>query len=469
MNLSQFLLALRARYKLIAIILGATVVLTVAISLLLPKTYVASTSMVVNYKGVDAVTGLSLPAQLMPGYVATQVDIIQSRAVALKAIDLLQLADRPEVQTQFREETGGVGTLRDWLAEVLLEKLDVTPAQNSNVLTITFKGADPQFVAGVANAFANAYLQVSVQLKTQPAQQAAGFITAQNKVLRERYEQAQARLSLYQQQNGLFSTDNRLDVENNRLNDLSAQLVAVQGQSMEASSRRQQTQGNAAASPDVINNMLVQNLKASLALAEAKFADTAQRLAANHPQYIAAKSEVDKLRASLEEQVRLTSSGVVGSAEISQRRESELRAALAAQKAKVLQLNSARDELNVLSNEAENARRAYEVASLRFSQASMEGQSNQADIAVLTAATAPLKPSGPKVLLNGILSVIAGALLGTVVALLLELRDSRVRSAQQLSEVFELPVLGVIEKPRARRLAPNPAPALPGGGLPAQT
>lgn len=451
MNLSQFLLALRARYKIIALVLVITVITTAIVSLVLPKSYVATTSLVVNYKGVDAVTGMALPAQLMPGYVATQVDIVKSKGVALKAVDSLKLADNPDVKAQFISDTGGgpeAGTVRDWLADLLLDKIDVVPARDSSVLSIVFKGNDPQFVAAVANAFANAYLQVSVQLKTEPALQASGYIVNQTKILRDRYEQAQTKLSNYQQEHAIYSADNRLDVETSRMNDLSTQLVVVQGQAMEAGSRQRQAAGDAGASPDVLNNGLVQNLKASLAAAEGKFADTSQRLAPNHPQYIAAKSEVDKLRASLNEQIKLASSGVNSTAEITRQREAEVRTALAAQKAKVLALNSARDEFNVLTNEAENARHAYELASQRFNQTSLEGQSNQADIAVLTAATPPIKAAGPRVLLNSALAVVVGLLLGVTLALLLEINDKRVRSVLQLSELIELPVLGVIQKPR---------------------
>ncbi|MGZ3159666.1 MAG: chain length determinant protein EpsF, partial [Burkholderiaceae bacterium] len=436
MNLSQLLLALRARYKIIFLTLAATVIATIIVSLILPKSYLASTSMVVNYKGVDPVTGLTLPAQLMPGYVATQVDIIKSRTVALKVVDSLKLAESPVVQQQYKDATNGEGTIRDWLADLLLDKVDVVPARESSVLTINFKGIDPRFVAEVANAFAAAYLELSVQLKTDPALQASGYIDSQIKLLRERYEQAQNKLSKYQKENNIYSADNHFDVENARLNDLSSQLVQVQGLSMEASSRQRQAQGNAGESPDVMNNPLIQTLKSNLAAAEGKLVDTSHRYAANHPTYIAAKSEVEKLRANLTEQISATSSGIVSNARIYQQREAELRTALAAQKAKVLTLNGARDEFNILTNETENARRAYEAASQRFSQTNLEGQSKQADIAVLTAATAPIKPAGPKVLINTVLSLVVGLILGIGVALIQELLDQRIRSAGFLSEAL---------------------------------
>ena len=448
MNLSLLLLAMRARYGIVLLAIGVTVSAAVVISLILPKKYEAAVSMVVNYKGVDPVTGLSAPAQLMPGFIATQVDIIKSKSVALKVVDDLKLVGNPEVQAQFERATEGRGAVRDWLADMLLKKVDVAPSRDSNVLSITFRGNDPQFVSAVANAFANAYLDFSVQLKINPVQQASGYISTQLKGLRDQYELAQSRLSKYQRENNIYSADNRLDVETARLNELSSQLVAVQSQSMDAASRRRQVEGNASASPDVMNSPLIQGLRTNLALAEARLADTAQRLEPNHPAYKAAKSEVDKLRSNLEEQIRISSNGVVASADINQRRESELRAAVAAQKSRVQALNSARDEFNVLTNEMETARHAYELASQRLNQVSLEGQSKQADIAVLTAATPPLDPAGPRMLLNVALAFVIGTLLGVGYVLIMELLDQRIRSASHLVEAFGLPVLGVIQKPR---------------------
>ena len=190
MNFTHLLLALRARYKIVLMILAVTVAATVVISLLLPKVYKASTALVLNTKGVDPVTGMSLPVQMMSGYVVTQADIIRSKSVALKVVENLRLADNPAVQQQFADSVKGNTdlTIKEWLANLLLAKVDIEPARDSSVLTINFQGSDPKFVAAVANAFADAYMQFSVQLKTDPAQQASGFINTQIKLLREQYE-----------------------------------------------------------------------------------------------------------------------------------------------------------------------------------------------------------------------------------------------------------------------------------------
>jgi len=63
MNFTHLFLALRARYKIVILILAVTVAAAVAISALMPKVYQASTSLVLNTKGVDPVPGETLPVQ----------------------------------------------------------------------------------------------------------------------------------------------------------------------------------------------------------------------------------------------------------------------------------------------------------------------------------------------------------------------------------------------------------------------
>ena len=153
----------------------------------------------------------------------------------------------------------------------------------------------------------------------------------------------------------------------------------------------------------------------------------------------------------------------MNNARIAQQREADIRAALDAQKKKVLALNGARDELSVLANEMENAKKAYETASQRLTQTSLEGQSTQSDISVLTAATPPRSPASPRLMLNLLVALVVGLMLGIGAAIAMELLDHRVRSPEDLTRIFDLPLIGVIEKTKklGKRNPPRLGPAAP--------
>jgi len=114
-----------------------------------------------------------------------------------------------------------------------------------------------------------------------------------------------------------------------------------------------------------------------------------------------------------------------------------------------------RDEASVLLRDVESAQRAYETINARLSQVAIEGQSNQTNVSVIKQAMPPTQPSSPRIVINMVLAVLAGGMLAVIVGLTLEIRDRRLRTDFDVTELLELPVLGSIplrNKPEARAL-----------------
>jgi polysaccharide biosynthesis transport protein len=452
MYINQFLIILFARAKLVLGVAATVVLTTLIVNLMTAKIYTATTSLVLNYKGLDPVTGLSMPAQLMPGYMATQIDIITSRNVAMKVVDDLKIAESPSAIKQFKDETGGKGDIRAWFAEKLLGGLEAKPSRESSVIEISFSGTDPDFAATMANAFADAYQKTNIQLKAEPSKKASAFLDDKTKLLRQNLEEANARMSKYQQEKGLTSVMGNLDVESARLNELSSQLVMAQSQRFDTTSRKRGASGSGETSPDIAANPIVQSLRMEITRAETKFSELSQRLGPSHPQYQSAEAELSKLKTQLQEQTRKASNTIGGSASISQQYESELRASLEAQKKRVLELNRARDELSVLQRDVENAQRAVDSASQRLTQTTMEGSVDQADIALLNPAIPPTRHSSPKTKVNLILAGFLGGLLGIGAGLLAEAFDKRLRRKEDFTDMLQAPVLAIISNKKPFKL-----------------
>lgn len=446
MDFSRFFLIILARRKLILFTLIVTLSTTLLVSLLLPKSYKSTATLVLTHKGADPVTGLIMSSQQITGYMATQLDIIKSSRTALMVVDQLRLDQSEAVKKQYEGSNTSV-ELRNWLATFLLKNLDIETSRDSSVIRINFKGADPAFTSVIANAFANAYQEISVRLTVEPSQKAASYFTEQLNVLRDRLEIAQKNLSQYQHEKGIVDADFRLDVETRRLNDLASQLMAAQADMMGAVSGQGNSSREGESYSASVKTMLINGLKKDLSQAESKFSDISQKLGHNHPSYIGAKAEVEKLRSELNKHINSTTRSAIN-------QEAEIRTALEEQKAKVLTFNRARDELHLLVREVEGAQQAYHSAMQRLNQTTLEGQSNLSSVSILDTAKIPDKPDSPKLLLNMILSVFLGTLLGLGVGLLAEMIDRRVRSAEDLVDVLQAPVLGIIKRgvPKQRRL-----------------
>ena len=443
MTFQQFLLILQARAKVATYVFLATVLTTLIVSLLLPKQYTASTAVVIDVKSPDPIAGVVLPGMISPGYMATQVDIINSDRVAQQVVKSLRMAESPVIQQQWRDETDGKGTIIVWLADLLKKKLDVKPSRESNVINIAYTANEPAFAAAVANAFAQAYIDVNLELKVEPARLNAVWFEAQTKALRDKLESAQSALSDYQQKAGIVATDERLDYENAKLNELSTQLTVVQAQTSDSHSKSRSAGGSETLA-EVMQNPLINGLKADIARLESKLQESNVNLGKNHPQTIRTESELATLKAKLASETRAVSTSLNTAYTVGKEKEKELAAAIETHKARLLELTKQRDEINVLKRDVESAQRAFEGVSARSAQTRLESLSVQTNAVVLNPADEPAEHSRPKILLNVLVSIFLGTLLGVGVALMLELGNRRVRSAEDLAEAIDLPLLAAI-------------------------
>lgn len=452
MTIQQFLLVLRARFKVAFIALISTVAIVSFVSLLLPKKYTSTAAVVVDVKSPDPVSGMALQGLIAPGYMATQIDIINSDRVAQSVVGSLKMDLNPTIQKQWFEATKGKGNLKEWLSDLLKRDLEVKPARDSNVIAINYSGSDPVFASTMANAFAQAYIDVNLDLRLAPARQYASFFDEQTKAARTKLEAAQKALSTYQQQNGITATDERLDFEVAKLNETSSQLTNIQGLTTDSQSKR--NSGRPDTVSEVMQSSLINSLKADIARLEAKLAETNGNYGKNHPQTLRTEGELATLKAQLDAETRKITSSIETTYQVGRQREAQLQGSLAAQKARVLTLNKQRDELNVLRRDIESAQRSFEIVSQRAAQSNIESQTTQTNISVLNPAFPAASPSKPRIFLNIFISIFLGTLLGIAVALLLELNNRRIRSAEDLIEALEIPLLGTISAAKGERKFP---------------
>lgn len=442
MNFTQFLLILNVRKWIILGVLLLTVAATATVSLLLPKEYTATTTLIIDSKSKDSLTGQIVPSQMFPGYMATQIDIINSSQVANRVVRGLKLAENPATREQFMQATQGQGSIEQWLGTLLLQKLSAEPSRESSIISIGFSGSDPRFAAIVANAFAKSYIETNLDLRVAPAKLTAAWFDEQIVQLREKLDQAQQKLTAYQREKGLVESEERLDVETRRMADLAGQMVAAQSASFDASSRTR----DSGSLPEVINNPVVQSLKSQVAQGEGKLAELAKRVGANHPDFIRLQAEVNTYKVKLANELNTASRSVGATAGAARQRYNQMTGAFTGQKAKVLGLKQAREEATLLARDVENAQRIYDSALQRYGQSRMEAQSTQTDIAVLNPAVAPTQASKPRVRFNILLAVFFGTLLGVSLGFLIELLDRRVRSGQDIVAGLDIPVLAEVLK-----------------------
>ncbi|MDE2400450.1 MAG: chain length determinant protein EpsF [Burkholderiales bacterium] len=447
MSFGQILAILRARWVVLAAIISLTLLVTLVVSFLLPKQYTATAAVVIDVKSPDPVAGMVLPGVMMPSYLATQVDLIQSERVALRVVNALKLTDSTKLRDDWMKEGHGEGSFEVWIAELIGKNLTVTPSRESNVINFSYNAVDSGFAASLANAYVEAYINATGDLRVEPAKKYGATFENLASQLRARLEVAQNKLAAYQKETGLLATDARLDVETARLNDLSQQVVLLQATRSDAETRKisaaHEGSDNTA---DAMNSSLISGLKVELARAEAQLEQYSSRLGDAHPSVIDSKASVASLRGRLRTELNRLAGSYGTTSSVTQSKLAEATVALEKQRAKLLALNQQRNDAAVLLRDVENLQKGYDAVQARVMQATVESNTMQTNLSVLKYASKPTKPSSPKIFLNGIIALFLGSIVAMATVLGIELIDRRIRTNFEILHEFKLPVLGVMLK-----------------------
>jgi protein tyrosine kinase modulator len=445
MDPRRFLLALRARYIVASAVFALTVAAVMIFSDLLPKRYSAETAVMVDTRSPDPVAGLLLPQAIIPGNMSTQIEIIRSDLVARKVAKRLRLDEEAMLRERWLDATRGKVRIEDWVGNLLQRGLSVSPSRDSNIIVITYGGGNPQSVAAIANGFAQAYIEASIELKVDPARQYSRWFSEQAALLREQVEKSQARLSQFQREKGIIATSDTMDYELARLAGLSEKLATVQTETRDAQTKQRSGAVVAAGLPEVFQDPIVAGLRASITQLEVKLKEAAGSLGPSHPTYQRMTAELGELKNRLAAETSRVAQRYAATSTVGRGREADLQAAIEAQKRKILSMKSDRDQIAVLQRDVETANRAYEAVTSRLTQTNLESQSTRSNIVVLSPAMEPLEPSFPKPPEKMLLMAIAlGIVLAGGAVFGLETLDQRVRTASDLAEMLQLPVLAVI-------------------------
>src|SRR6266513_2968187 len=183
MNLRQLLRALRARRRVFVVALASVVLAATLASLMMPKSYRATVSLLVDTRDEqslsDALRPLVLPQERM-SYLQTQVDILTSPKVARAVAQELRLAETPGALAALGMRGARGGRTGELLVEVLRRNFKAETSQSS-VIQASFTCADPRWAAAIANAYAKTYVDTMLELRVAPTRKAAAWFDEQLK------------------------------------------------------------------------------------------------------------------------------------------------------------------------------------------------------------------------------------------------------------------------------------------------
>jgi capsular exopolysaccharide synthesis family protein len=342
-----------------------------------------------------------------------------------------------------------------------LAGLTISPVRNTRLVEIRYTSTDPVFAANAANAVAAAYIQQNMEFKQHTSKEATGFLAERLEEQKKAVEASERALQEFKSKNGAVSiADGSSSISIQRLTDLNAALIKAKTERITKESLYNQLQSMQAAGtidtfPAVLANEYIQGLKSNLAQLQREHAQLSERYGENHPKLAESKTALQTANAKLTSEIAKVVQGVNSEYRAALAQEQSLQGALNAQKSEALGQNKMSVTYSVLQREADSNRQIYDSLLQQTKETGISGERRATNVRVVDPAEIPRVPVSPNLRADMTFAVVAGLVLAIGLAFGFEYLDNRIKTPQELKAHIGVPFLGMVPTVSTDR-EPNP-------------
>lgn len=441
LSLLQMYSIARHYWREIAVIAAGITLLMAVVIKLLPKSYTATATLIVNSQRENPLPNQQFLNDDLTSYVATQIELMTSSVVLAPVVDRLDLTHDVEFNGGC---LGPPSSVRECVARNLVPAVSVQPGRGVQLLYVSASAQSPAKAALLANAVADVYLQLDRQRANDPVEEQALRSSQELTELKAKVTDAQDKVTQFRQSNGLTDmSESANDTEMASLASLQARLLDAQHQRRALESRRE---GEVDSGDEALASAQISSLRTSLAGMRAQLAQLRSTLGPRHPQVVALEAQIASSQKALDSAVALLSSNVSTQLDRERTLETQLTQAVDSQRAKVLHLRQIQDEGQKLVLELQSAQSVYKQALDGYDQVKFETVHNFANVSLISHATPPLTYSKPKKSELLLASILVALGVGLGVTFFYELWiDRRLRCRDDMERAFGIRVLAHFE------------------------
>ncbi|HEX2802576.1 MAG TPA: GNVR domain-containing protein, partial [Sphingomicrobium sp.] len=384
-------------------------------------------------------------------FVATQMGLLQSRGLAERVAQDLGLARDPE----FADQDAAPARRVQQAARAIEANLQVDQQKDGQLISFSFIWQQPELAAKIANAYADAFIDTSLQRRYEASAYARNFLQRQIASTRRELEKSERQLVQYAQAQGIINSGSGGSQQGNDASSPQGQsLVALNAALADATARRVAAEGAyrqavaVGATKDVTDS--TQALRQARAALQAEYQEKRTLMKPEHPEMASLRSRITELDRQIGREAATATSGVVNSALAAYRAalsaEQALRAQVAGLKSQVLDLRGRSIQYAILQRDVDTNRALYDALLQRYKEIGVAGGIGASPVSIVDRADAPTAPFKPNALLNVLLGLTLGLLGGVVAAIGLDILNDTIRTPSDVRKKLGLPCLGAIPK-----------------------
>ncbi len=384
-------------------------------------------------------------------FLQTQVKVLQSENLAWQAIEQLGLANNPAFAPKGLGKTGESDSriIRGRLLALFGSHLDVELARDTHMVLVSFESTDPYLAARVANTVVNDYTEYNFRSRYDATRQASGWMEQQLDELKAKVEKSQEALVAYERQNSIVNINDKENLLEQRLSDLSKDLTSAQNDRAQKESLYQQVTANPNQVALLAQNDLLQKLQEKYADVQSQYVDAQSQYGPNFPKVIRLRNQVNEIQSLIDQERKRTIQRIHRDYEAAVGREKILTDLVAEEKGDVGRLNQLLIQHNLLKRDFETNQQMYESLLQRLKDATVSAGLRANNVRLVDSAFPPAYPIRPKKMLYISIGLIAGVFLGIGLAFVAEGLDSSVKSVEDIESLITSPTLVVIPSAKA--------------------
>lgn len=337
-------------------------------------------------------------------------------------------------------------------ALVVASALSVEPVNESRFLVLLGTSGSAEFAALLANTAAEVFLERNLERRLSHSAGAATWLGSEYTDLTEQLNAAEQALLDFKKKHNIVSVSleddqNVLSAQRRKLaeelNSASVRLIQVRAQRQQYELMRQSDPSQELALA-LSGNEYVQKLKEQLAEQTGKLADLKGKYVDKHPEIVALESRIAETSTRMSKETEVSRKNIEFQFQTLNRQASDLQSALNHSTKEALSLEEKTSEYNRLKRQLDRLVRLSEQVGGRESETSLASHLKTNNARIVDQAQVPKTPISPNVPQAVALAVVAAALLGIGLAILLDALDNTVKTPLDLEKRTGMTFLGMI-------------------------
>jgi capsular exopolysaccharide synthesis family protein len=398
----------------------------------------------------------------------TQYGLLRSRSLAERAAAQLRIVDDPKFYERFgfsskrpefelvngKFRASGRADRQRAAGEVLLKHLSLSPTRMSRLVDISFTSPDAEFSQRVVNAWASNFIQETLARRYQATSYARSFLETRLAQLKAKLEESERNLVGYASSQRIINLPSETDASGRRsersidaddLIALNAALSQAIADRVQLQARYEQTT-RSGANQEALQNQAINSLRQKRAELAAEYQRILTQFEPGYPAAQAVAAQLKQLDTSIAREEGRVSSSVATNYRAAVERERVLGARVAELKNDMLDLRRRSIQYNIYERDVDTNRQLYDGLLQRYKEIGVAGGVGVNNISIVDGADIPTRPSSPRLMLNLLVSALAGLMVGGVIAFALEQTDEAIADPSEVEKALGLPLLGVVPK-----------------------